>query len=58
MDSNILFNIEGDGIYLYEPAGKQKITAKETARLERYFYPGLNKKKIMKLIGDKMKRMI
>lgn len=58
VDSNILFNIEGDGIYLYEPAGKQKITAKETARLERYFYPGLNKKKIMKLIGDKMKRMI
>ena len=58
VDSNILFNIGGDGIYLYGPAGKQKIISKATARLERYFYPGLNKKKIMKLIGDRMKRMI
>ncbi|MCR4589523.1 MAG: hypothetical protein K5668_01715 [Lachnospiraceae bacterium] len=52
-DSNILFRIPGEGISLYDPAVKRNVRQKGSARLEKYFYPGMNRKKIMKLIGDR-----
>ncbi len=54
-DSNILFDIPGEGIYLYDPSVKEKNGRKGGAVLEKYYYPGLNRKKIMRLIGDRMK---
>ncbi len=54
-DSNILFDIPGEGIYLYDPEKPEKNRRKPGAELERYYYPGLNRKKIMKLIGDRLK---
>lgn len=55
VDSNILFKIEGEGIYLYDPTKKTGGRIKKTARLEKYFYPGMNRKKIMKLLSDKIR---
>jgi len=53
VDSNILFRIPGEGIFLYDPSEKTETRHKESARLEKYFYPGMNRRKIMKLIGDR-----
>ncbi len=54
VDSNILFKIPGEGIYLYDPLKKTGGKIKKTARLEKYFYPGMNRKKIMKLLSDRL----
>ena len=55
VDSNILFKIPGDGIFLYDPAKNTGGRVRKTARLEKYFYPGMNRKKIMKLLSDKIR---
>ncbi len=52
-DSNILFRIEGKGLFLYDPGVPRSVKGKTGAKLEKYFYPGMNRKKIMKLIGDR-----
>ncbi len=55
VDSNILFNIEGEGICLYEALkDRENVGSKGSASLERYFYPGLNKKKILKLVRERL----
>ena len=54
VDSNILFKIPGEGIYLYDPLRNRGGKAKKTARLEKYFYPGMNRKKIMNLLSDRL----
>ena len=54
VDSNILFNIPGEGIYLYDPLKNTGGKTKKTARLEKYFYPGMNRKKIMNLLSDRL----
>lgn len=58
VDSNILFKTEGEGICLYDHRIKTGGKKGSSARLEKYFYPGLNKKKIMKLIGDRLKNAL
>ena len=52
-DSNLLFRVPGDDLFLYDPSRVRKVKEKTGAKLERYFYPGMNRKKMMKLIGDR-----
>ncbi len=52
IDANILYRTSGHSIYLYD-LSKPKSGVKERKRsLEKYFYPGINRKKIMNLIRD------
>ncbi len=56
VDSNIIFGIPGNGLFIYDTSEKTGTKQKKHARLEKYFYPGLNRKKIMKLIGERFER--
>ncbi len=56
VDSNVMFAIPGDGLFIYDPSENTGAKHKSHARLEKYFYPGLNRKKIMKLIGERFER--
>ncbi len=52
IDANILYRTTGRRIFLYDLSQPKKNVKERHGALERYFYPGMNRKKIMNLIRE------
>lgn len=54
MEANIIHGIEGQDIFLYDTQNPGRAVKTDTGKLENYFYPGMNKEKIARLIRRRL----
>ncbi len=54
LEANILFSVPGNRIFLYDLTEKAEGAKEEKGILEQYFYPGMNRKKILNLIKGQL----
>ncbi len=54
MEENIIRRIDGEGIFLYDTQSPDKAPKVAPGGLEEYFYPGMNREKIFRLISRRL----
>ncbi len=54
MEANILHRIDGEDIFLYDTETRDRPPKVSTGKLEAYFYPGMNKEKMARLVRRRL----
>ena len=54
MEANILHKIEGEDIFLYDTENGKKAPKGKPGKLEAYFYPGMNRGKMTRLVKRRL----